>query len=139
MIRRVIWLVLVIALMIASFATGRLSGAFRTLPAIVTTLPGDESNFGPELEARLRARFPAGSKEDDLIAYLADQKFAPEWRRRDAANTGAFVWSGLLCQKIVRVSWRADAAGALSGVSGAYQSHCLQQSRPYFDNVRTTP
>jgi hypothetical protein len=48
-----------------------------------------------------------------------------EWRRRDAANSSALIPNGLICQKLIRVVWRADAAGAVTNVSGAYQSHCL--------------
>jgi hypothetical protein len=77
------------------------------------------------VQPRIRDRFPIGASEDSLIAYLADQKFTPEWRRRDDANATAFVWNGLLCKRTVRVFWRADAAGLLTEVGGSYQSDCL--------------
>jgi hypothetical protein len=31
----------------------------------------------------------------------------------------------LLCKKIIRVSWRADATGLLTEVGGTYESQCL--------------
>jgi hypothetical protein len=123
-IRRAIWPVAALLLMAAAFGVGRLGAGARSLPAIVATLPGDEAQFSRAFDERMRDRFPVGSSEDALVDYLAGERFAPEWRRRDGANAAAFVWSGLLCAKIVRVSWRADAAGRLTEVSGAYESHC---------------
>lgn len=122
--RRAIWPAFALFLATASFGAGRMAGGFHSLPDIAATLPGDESQFGRELDGRVRERFPVGTSEDKLVDYLASEGFAPEWRRRDAANAGAFVWSGLLCTKTVRISWRADAAGALTQVNGAYESHC---------------
>jgi hypothetical protein len=123
--RLALWPIVTLGLMFASFAAGRLTGAFHSLPALVATLPGDESEFSREFDERMRERFPVGASEEALIAYLAGEKFRPEWRRRDDANASAFVWSGLLCTKIIRVSWRADAAGLLEEVSGSYESSCL--------------
>jgi hypothetical protein len=111
--------------MIASFGGGRLASGFRSLPEIAATLPGDESQFSRELDGRIRDRFPIGTSEDKLIDYLASEKFNPEWPRHDAANAGTFVWSGLLCTKVVRVLWRADGGGSLTDVRGAYQSQCF--------------
>ena len=123
--RRAIWPAVTLALIIVCFAVGRVSEGFHSLPAIAATLPGDELQFSRELDSRIRERFPIGTSEDKLIEYLASEKFAPEWRRRDAANASSFVWNGLLCTKNVRVRWRADAAGVLTDVNGAYESHCL--------------
>jgi hypothetical protein len=111
--------------MSVAFGAGKISGRFRSLAAIVETLPGDEAGFSRELDARFRERFPIGTSEDKLIDYLASEHFVPEWRRRDDANSSAFVEDGLICEKIARVIWRADAAGVLTEVGGAYESHCL--------------
>jgi len=108
-----------------SFAAGRMTLSFRTIPEIVATLPGDESEFSRELDGRVRERFPVGTSEDKLIDYLARERFVPEWRRHDDANSSAFVEDGLICEKIARVRWRADAAGALTEVGAAYESHRL--------------
>ena len=48
--------------------------------------------------------------------------FFPDWRSRDNPNASFFVQSGLICQKIVRVFWRADVTGALTDVRGSYES-----------------
>ena len=124
--RRAIWPAVTLVVMAASFGAGRTAGGFRSLPDIAATLPGDESQFSRELDERIRERFPVGTSEDKLVAYLAGEGFVPDWRRRDAANAAAFAWSGLLCKKIVRASWRADAAGVLTDVNGAYESQCLR-------------
>jgi len=123
--RRLIGPALTLVLMCASFAVGRMNGGGHALPAMVATLPGDEASFSQEFDDRILARFPPGSSEDALIDYLGSEKFAPDWRRRDAANASALVIEGLLCRKIVRVHWRADATGVLTSVSGAYESHCI--------------
>jgi hypothetical protein len=123
--RFALWPVATLALMFASFAAGRLTGGFHSLPALVATLPGDESEFSSEFDERIRTRFPLGASEDKLIAYLAAEKFMPEWRRRDDPNASVFLWNGLLCQKTIRVIWRADAAGLLGAVNGTYESSCL--------------
>ena len=123
--RRIIWPAATLILMSMAFGAGKFTGRFRSLPAIVATLPGDEAEFSRELDVRIRERFPVGTSEDKLIDYLKNEHFVPEWRRRDAPNESAFVWDGLLCTKIVRVRWRGDAAGILTDVGGAYESHCL--------------
>jgi hypothetical protein len=124
--RRAIWPAVAFVLMIVSFAVGRVTGGFHSLPDIAATLPGDESQFAREMDERIRERFPIGTSEDKLVDYLAGEGFVPEWRRRDAANASMFVWSGLLCKKTVRALWRADAAGVLTDVNGAYESQCLR-------------
>lgn len=123
--RRAIWPAVTLVLLFASFAAGRMTGGFHALPAIAATLPGDESEFSRELNGRIRERFPIGTSEDKLIDYLASEKFAPEWRRRDDSNASVFVWNGLICTKAVRVFWRADATGVLTDLNGAYESKCL--------------
>ena len=125
LMRRAAWPAITFLLMIASFAIGRSTGGFHSLPEIAATLPGDESEFSRKLDERIRQRFPAGAREQDLIAYLDRQGFVPEWRERDDPNAGVFLWSGLICKKTLRVLWRADETGALTEVSGAYESHCL--------------
>ena len=121
---RAIWPAAALLLAGFAFAGGRAS-VFRPLPEIVATLPGDESVFSREFDARLRARFPIGSSEDKLLGVLASENFLPDWRRRNDPNASFFVQNGLICQKIVRVSWRADATGMLEQVQGSYESRCI--------------
>jgi hypothetical protein len=123
---RVVWPAATLGLMLVSFEVGRhVSGGFNSLPAIARTLPGEESEFSRELNDRIRERFPIGANEDDLIGYLDSEKFTPEWRRRDGPNASFYVRQGLICKQIIRILWRADAAGVLTDVSGSYQSQCL--------------
>jgi hypothetical protein len=122
--RRAIWSASALLLATVSFCAGRFS-SFRPLPEIVATLPGDESEFSREFDARIRERFPVGSSEDKLVDFLASESFLPDWRRRDHPNATFFVQSGLICQKIIRVFWNADAVGALTNVRGSYESRCI--------------
>ncbi len=113
-----------VILMGLSFAAGRMTLGVRIMPEIVATLPGDESQFSRELDARLRQRFPVGTAQDKLIGYLVGANFVPDWPRGDL-NTSAFIFNGWLCDWIVHVLWRADSAGILTKVSGDCESHCL--------------
>ncbi len=124
MMQRAIWPAITCGLMIVSFAAGRTARSFNTLPDIAATLPGDQSEFSTELNDRIRAQFPVGSPEEDLIAYLANERFVPDWHRRDGPNSSSFVFNGLICTKIVQVNWRTDSAGVLTEISGSYESQC---------------
>ncbi|HEY1863080.1 MAG TPA: hypothetical protein VGG77_05180 [Roseiarcus sp.] len=121
---RLAWAAATLILMALSFGAGRMALGARIMPEIVATLPNDESQFSRELDARFRERFPIGTSQDKLIGYLVGANFVPDWPRGDA-NASMFVFNGLLCDRIARVLWRADAAGNLTSVSGAYESHCL--------------
>ena len=121
---RAAWAAATLILMALSFAAGRMTLGVRIMPEIVATLPGDKSLFSRELDARLRERFPIGTSEDKLIGYLVGANFIPDWTQRDTKSS-MFIFNGLLCDRIVHVLWRADAAGSLTNVSGAYESHCL--------------
>jgi hypothetical protein len=124
MMHRAAWAAATLILMGLSFAAGRMTLGVRIMPEIVATLPGDESEFSRELDARLRQRFPVGTAQDKLIGYLVGANFAPDWPRGDA-NASVFIFNGWLCARIAHVLWRADSAGTLTDVSGAYESHCL--------------
>jgi hypothetical protein len=121
---RLAWAGATLVLMALSFGAGRMTLGARIMPEIVATLPGDESQFSRELDARLRERFPVGTAEDKLIGYLIGANFAPDWPQHDE-HASQFTFNGLFCDRTARVLWRADAAGRLTNVSGSYESHCL--------------
>ena len=50
--RRIIWPATTLILMSMAFGAGEFTGRFRSLPAIVATLPGDEAEFSRELDRR---------------------------------------------------------------------------------------
>jgi len=122
--RNAAWPILTLMLMAVSFVVGRKTGGFHALPAIAATLPGVEADFSQELDGRIRDRFPIGTSEEGLIAYLSDEGFVPQWPRRNDPNESDFIRKGLLCTDVIRVFWRADASGVLTDVSGAYESQC---------------
>ena len=121
---RLAWAAATLVLVAVAFAAGRMTLGARIMPEIVATLPGDESEFSRELDARLRERFPIGTSQDKLIGYLVGANFVPDWPRHDG-NASVFIFNGMLCDRTARVFWRADAAGTLTNISGAYESHCL--------------
>ena len=122
--RLLAWAAATLILMGLSFGAGRMMLSARIMPEIVATLPNDESQFSREFDARVRERFPIGSSQDKLIGYLVGADFVPDWPQ-DGGNASLFIFNGLICDRIARVRWRADPAGALTHISGAYESHCL--------------
>jgi len=124
MMRRLAWAGATLVLMALSFAAGKMTLGERIMPEIVATLPNDESQFSRELDARLRERFPIGSSQDKLIGYLVGANFVPDWPQH-GVNESEFIFNGLMCDRIAHVSWKADAAGALTNIGGSYESHCL--------------
>jgi hypothetical protein len=93
---RLAWAAATLVLAAVAFAAGRMTLGVRIMPEIVATLPGDESQFSRELDARFRERFPVGTPQDKLIGYLVGANFLPDWPRRDA-NAGVFIFNGWLC------------------------------------------
>ena len=122
--RRIIWPATTLILMSIAFGAGEFTGRFRSLPAIVATLPGDEAEFSRELDRNPRA-LPDRDERRQADRLSKGEQFLPEWRRRNEDNSSSFVQEGLICEKIARVFWRADTDGVLTKVGGAYESHCL--------------
>ncbi len=122
--RSLAWTAATFILMGLSFGAGRMTLGARIMPEIVPTLPNDESQFSHEFDARVRDRFPIGTSQEKLIGYLVGANFVPDWPQ-DGANASMFIFNGLICDRVARVLWRADALGALTNVSGSYESHCL--------------
>lgn len=114
-----------LALLGAAYGAGRLSAWPKPLPEIAATLDGDESNFSSQLDRRLRNRFPAGSREQDLIDLLRREGFQPDWRGGADPNIATFLHRGVFCEQTVHVLWRADSSGVLIEVGGDYKSQCL--------------
>jgi hypothetical protein len=124
LMHRLAYAAAMLILMALSFAAGRMTLGVRIMPEIVATVPGDESQFSRELDARLRERFPVGTSQDKLVGYLVGANFVPDWPQR-GANVAVFIFNGLMCAKTVGVLWRSDAAGSLTSIGGAYKDHCL--------------
>ena len=121
--RSLAWAAATFILMGLSFGAGRMTLGARIMPEIVATLPNDESQFSREFDARVRERFPIGTSQDKLVGYLVGANFVPDWPQ-DGANASLFIFNGLICDRVARVLWWADAAGSLTSVSGSYKSHC---------------
>jgi hypothetical protein len=77
---------------------------------------------------RLRARFPVGSPEADLIHELWLEDFSPVTELQAPQREAEFdTWgkSGFnVCRNSGRVSWSADVNGRVTAVSGYYYRVC---------------
>jgi hypothetical protein len=130
------WLVVAVALIFLQDVAGWASHGFGAMPAMVTNLTGDESDFSDKLDAAVKSRFPLGSDEQQLVASLKAEGFTPDWRERDAPNAVSFVRDGLVCKKVARVTWQADHGGRLTEVAATYASQCSVSS-PYTQSAKS--
>jgi hypothetical protein len=81
-----------------------------------------------EFDHRLKARFPAGSSEDALIAELRREGFVKyDWRYDVAQEHQAWrTENDFVCNKDAIAFWRANAAGVLTAIRGVYrEAGCL--------------
>jgi hypothetical protein len=71
-----------------------------------------------EFDDRVKARFPTGSLERDVMTELRREGFSTEEGRavREEQRPP--------CKKIAVVQWQVDAAGRLTAISGAYITSC---------------
>jgi hypothetical protein len=101
-----------------AFTLALLVGNWRTFVFIVAILasehrPGllkDASWDGPASAVRFHDRFPAGTPERDLKAWLEKNRFAVDRGDRSADRQV----NGLPCNEAIKVDWSVDAAGRLT-------------------------
>jgi hypothetical protein len=125
LIHLLLWPIAAFVVVVGAYTAGRYAGNVRALPTIATALTGGEPEFSAEIDERIRNLFPIGSEESRLIEYLATEGFTPEWQRVGEPKAAVFTHLGLLCEKRVRIVWRADERGTLTDIGGGYASHCL--------------
>jgi hypothetical protein len=100
------------------FALALLIGNWRSLALIVAILASehrpallqDAEWDAPASAARFHHRFPAGTPERDLTAWLEKNRFAVDTRARTADRQV----KGLPCNEAVKVDWSVDAVGRLT-------------------------
>jgi hypothetical protein len=75
------------------------------------------------IQDRLQARFPTGSSERKLRAYLKQQGLQVARTALSSTSRGgaaSFKYGSSLCGSRVRVSWESDAAGKIESIDGSY-------------------
>ncbi len=130
------WLAAALTLIFLQDAVGLARHGLRNMPVLVMNLKGEESDYSDRLDAAVRAMFPLGSDERSLISYLKSEGFTPDWRQGGAPNVASFLHDGILCRKIVHVTWQGDDLGRLTQVGGSYESLC-QISSPFTESGRS--
>lgn len=80
-------------------------------------LPASYSEGEREFDERIKSRFPLGSNEADLIAYVSADGFKLD---RGGANfRSATLTRGMVFKKIWSIRWRSNA-GKIDVVWGVY-------------------
>jgi hypothetical protein len=100
------------------FLAALLIGNWRTLAVIVAILTAeqrpsllkDASWDAPASAAHFHHRFPAGTPEGELTAWLEKNRFAVNPRDRTAGRQV----NGLPCNEAIKVDWSVDADGRLA-------------------------
>ncbi|WP_408588136.1 hypothetical protein [Novosphingobium sp.] len=110
-----------------SLLIGMLSGCssagLRQLPSIADNLPSDVRDAEPEFDRRVKAAYPRGSSEENVIADLRRNGFEVSPREPDGYRFADLKRGNLICQTIWSVRWKAEA-GMLGEVFGVYGFRC---------------
>ena len=119
-----------VAVLAGVFAAALLIANWQGIALIVAILTAehrpallkDAEWDAPASAARFHHRFPAGTPERDLTAWLEKNRFAVDARARTADRRV----NGLPCNEAVKVDWSVDAAGRLTRVDAVVsQTACL--------------
>ncbi|MDY0874517.1 hypothetical protein [Dongia rigui] len=105
-----------------------LAGAFWLESQFGGTPPEIADGLSPQFvegsisfNERVKARFPAGTPEGELIDTLRAQGFSIDVDQKMAR----FEQRGLICKLVWQVSWKMEQLGAISNVDGAYWGVCI--------------
>ena len=93
------------------------------VPPIFASLPSKTVEVAPAVDRAVKARFPAGSNEDRLIADLSEMGFVI--RRGDGGLWADYTAGGFVCTERFIVTWSARNDRSISEVAGDYHSSCL--------------
>lgn len=93
------------------------------LPPIADKLPSNVRQAEPEFDRRVKAAFPIGIPEGDMILKLQGDGFKISPPGPDGYRSGDIKRGDFICQTIWSVRWRADA-GILREVFGVYGHRC---------------
>ena len=102
----------------------RVNGAFDPEPPLIRSASVESGNvdkISEKLGLAVRASFPVGSSENDLIRELAKQKFEPDWGGRRATYSD----TPIICANEYSVLWAVDEMRRLTRISGEFRAICL--------------
>jgi hypothetical protein len=104
---------------------GLISQVFKDTPspAIFASLPNKTTEIEPAVDSAVKARFPSGSTEDDLIADLSAMGFVI--RNGERGLWADYTAGGSGCMNSFSVEWSATADRLIEEASGYYHLSCL--------------
>ena len=104
---------------------GFISQVFKDIPSpeIFASLPNETIEIAPAVDSAVKARFPPGSSEDDLIADLSAMGFII--RKGERGLWADYPAGGSGCLNSFSVEWSATADRLIEEASGYYHLSCL--------------
>jgi|GEM_PF-1553485 len=125
MTSRALWSILPLAAVLTACGQTRLPAT-----PLFAGLDGTSYAEGTRLiKQRLLARFPNGSPERGLQAYLAQQGLHVEHVARPSepdSGTAVFTYGGPVCGSRIRVIWSADGSGRIQNIDALFgDTGCL--------------
>lgn len=119
MAHRIRWLLLLI---VVAGAASLVTAWWTTRPPpspLAAGLGGTQEQSSAELTRRLAARFPPGTRIDDIVWALAAEGFV-----RDSGGGARREEPGFPCSRIVHLEWQ-EYSGKVGGMSGWAERPCL--------------
>lgn len=97
----------------------------QPLPALIRDMATAVDQITPTFSDRIKARFPIGSDENELISELRSEGFEPRWNLRGEPRVAVLVRGGPACREEWRVFWRTDASDMVAVIGAEYAPICL--------------
>lgn len=92
-------------------------------PPIFSALPTATAQIPSAVDHAVKAHFPIGGTEDDLIAELSEMGFII--KKGTQGLWADYAGGGFACTESFSVTWKAGADRIIEEVSGGYHLSCL--------------
>lgn len=87
-------------------------------PEMFRDLPQTTVEVESEVDRRVKARFPIGTPEVELLAALSDMRF------EISAGHATHDVASFMCPESFSIEWKLDSDRAVSEISGGYYLSC---------------
>jgi len=92
-------------------------------PGIFSSLPDQTPEIAPAVDRAVKARFPAGTSEDSVVADLSEMGFVI--RRGEGGLWADYSAGGSVCTESFLVTWRPQQDRSIEEISADYHLSCL--------------
>jgi hypothetical protein len=104
-------------------------GGCATAPQIAQGLPGAAMDAGPAFDRRIKAKFPVGSAQAEVLAELTREGFkitpCADPKGQGCVFQHFAIWASAasMCKRDWQVLWDADD-GRVTRIEGRYYANC---------------